>query len=146
MLSDEEVKRIMANAKALEDARISDSEARLAIDGYLQAALFTASDADGGTLEGQGLAWSLDAQRTARDAVIDFITQQPGVCRAFASHFGGDGWLQVGIDLCFTRNGEGAGYWSRAVPEEHRKPLTEAAHLLPTVHVFVNKDGELDFE
>lgn len=146
MLTDEERERMLANAAALEAAGITDDEARNAIDGYLQAALFTAADAEGDTLEGLGLAWSEDAQRAARDTVIDFIVAHPNVSRAFAAHFGSDGWLQVGIDLCFTRNGEGAGFWSRAVPEHDRTPLTVAARELPTVHVFVNDEGELDFE
>lgn len=148
MNSEENIARMLANAEVLRKAEVSESDARDAIDGYLQAAEFTADDENGDILYGQSLSWSEDAQREARDTVVDFIgASAAGDIRLFAQHFGPNGYLQVGIDLLLTRNREGAGFWDRGdVPPEVREALTELAHKLPEVRVIVGESGEMEFE
>ena len=149
MNSEENIARMLANAEVLRKAEVSESDARDAIDGYLQAAEFTATDESGNLLDGLGLSWSEDAQREARDTVVDFIEAgtPDDLIRRFAKRFSPDGYLQVGIDLLLTRNREGAGFWDRAnVAEEVCEALTELAHKLPEVRVVVGESGEMEFE
>lgn len=132
-----------AGAFALWSADISDEDAQQAIAGYLEAALFTAVDEDGESLDGLGHTWSSSAQHAAFVTVVEFITAEADDCREFAEKHAG--WHQVGIDYLFTRNGEGAGFWDRGVGPVGER-LTAATKPYGGVHVFLNDDNELEFE
>lgn len=128
---------------ALADAQIAPDEARDAIDGYLQAAVFTATDESGETLDGKGYIWSESAQAVARADVIDFITSNVESIREF-QRVTGHGWIQVGIDFNFTRNRQGAGFWSRGTGNVFDE-LTQSAHAHGEVTTFLDEEGELSF-
>ena len=138
-----DIEKARAQDAALEDAGITDEEVREAIDGYLQAAKFTGITEDGHPLDGTDYAWSSDAQDQARDDVIDFIVANVSAIREF-QRVTGHGWLQVGIDFSLTRNGHGAGFWSRGTGKVV-DDLTEAAHSFGGATVIVNSEGEMDF-
>lgn len=142
MPTQEELDAWQAEAQALDIAGITEDEAREAIDGYLQAALFAAPNGD---LSGRGLSWSAEAQSQARRDVIHFITDNVLVCTDWRQQTGHD-WMQIGIDLLFTRNREGAGFWSRDGAGAVGDTLTDLAHAYPEVRVIVDDNGELSFE
>ena len=134
---------MLAEAISLSDAEITDEETREAIDGYLQAAAFTATDEAGDSLDGKGLSWSQEAQEAARSDVIGFITQNVEDVREFLA-VTGHTWTQVGIDFNFTRNGQGAGFWDRGAGDVGVR-LTESSKPWGEASVFVNENEEMDF-
>lgn len=131
------------NTDALWSAEILPDQAIEAVGGYLEAALFTATDEDGDSLDGLGHSWSEQAQLEAQNVVTEFITSNAEDCHAFAEKHGG--WTQVGIDFLFTRNREGAGFWDRGAADLGQR-LTEAAHPHGEVRVYLSDRGELEFE
>lgn len=133
----------MAGAYALWDADIEDGDAQTAIAGYLEGALFTATDEDGNPLEYKSTDWSPNAQHQAYREVVEFITSNADDCREFAGKAGG--WTQVGIDFSFTRNRHGAGFWDRGAGAVGDR-LTEASRPWGEVNVFIDDEtGELVF-
>lgn len=134
----------LALAQRLADAGITDQQAVDAIDGYQQAAVFTAVDDEGQSLDGLGLSWSEAAQDQIRKDVVDFITTNADLCRQFleVTHFP---WLQVGIDFSLTRNGHGAGFWDRGAGAVGTL-LTSAAHEHGSQRTYVGESGELEVE
>lgn len=133
------VQHIAEQAAQLEAVGIEDQQTKDAIDGYLQAAVFT-SDFDGDMLD-----WSPEAQIAARDDVVGFITEIPDSIRKWQELTGHE-WLQVGIDFWLTRNREGAGFWSRDNAEPMGGVLTDVAHKWPERHVMVDDSNEMGFE
>lgn len=132
----------LEDATTLAEHDVTDEQAREAIDGYLQAALFTAVDADGASLDGYGYSFSVAAQAKVRREVIEFISQQIDDVRAFVDT--GRPWLQVGIDFSLTRNRHGAGFWDRGAGDVGLR-LTEAAHVYGETTVYLADSGELEF-
>lgn len=130
------------NAYALWDAGITDEQAIEAINGYREAALFTATDEAGNPLDNGELSWSEGAQTTIRDEVIEFITANAEDCKAFVE---GRTWTQVGIDFSLTRNRHGAGFWDRGAGEVGQN-LTEAAHPYGEQDVYIGSSGELEVQ
>lgn len=133
----------LEQAHALHEAEVSDDQIKEAIENYLSAAMFTATDGFGDPLEGQGVQWGPDAQVQARDEVIDFVTQNIEEIRAFMTATG-HGWAQVGIDFSLTRNGHGAGFWDRGAGEPG-VALTESSKAWGEILVVVNSKGQVDF-
>ena len=138
-----DIEKARAQDAALEDAGITDEEVREAIDGYLQAAKFTGVTEDGTPLDGTDYAWSSDAQDQARDDVIDFIVANVSAIREF-QRVTGHGWLQVGIDFNFTRNGQGAGFWDRGAGEIGIE-LTNVSKPYGEAIVYVDDNEEMGF-
>ena len=138
-----DIEKARAQDAALEDAGITDEEVREAIDGYLQAAKFTGVTEDGMPLDGTDYAWSGDSQDQARDDVIDFIVANVSAIREF-QRVTGHGWLQVGIDFNFTRNGQGAGFWSRGTGDIGIE-LTNVSHPYGEAIVYVDDNEEMGF-
>lgn len=133
---------LLERGHALWEAEITDEQIKEAIDNYLQAALFTATDEKEETLEGYGYAWSEAAQKLAREEVTDFVIQNAEDCKAFVDT--GRPWAQVGIDFSLTRNGHGAGFWDRGAGEVGQA-LTDAAHAWGGTTVYLNDNQELEF-
>lgn len=128
---------------AMWEAEISDEDMREAIDNYLQAALFTASDEHGNALDdGSAMSWSEETQRTAADDVIEFILENIDDVREFLD-IGNMTWAQVGIDFSLTRNHHGAGFWDRGAGAVGGR-LTEAAHAWGGAEVYLGDNGELE--
>lgn len=130
------------NAYALWDAEITDEQAIEAINGYREAALYTATDEAGNPLDNGELSWSGDAQNTIRNEVIEFITANADDCKEFVD---GRTWTQVGIDFSLTRNRHGAGFWDRGAGDVGTR-LTEAAHPYGEQHVYIGSTGELEVQ
>lgn len=143
-LTEEQRAAAIAQAEALAAAGITDDEASEALNGYLEGAMFTATDNDGNPLDSTGPDWSPTAQDAARAVVFPFIADNADACRQFIRN-SGHGWTQVGIDISFTRNRHGAGFWDRGAGAVG-DVLTEAAHQLGEVNVIINESGEVDFE
>lgn len=131
------------NAYNLWLADIAPADALAAIMNYQQAAEDTSTDDAGDTYSGRGLPWSQEAQLQAQNEVIEFITSNGDDCREFAESHAG--WPQVGIDFWLTRNRHGAGFWDRGVGAVGQR-LTDAAHPWGELHVWLNEQGELEFE
>jgi hypothetical protein len=51
----------------------------------------------------------------------------------------------IGHDLWLTRNHHGAGFWDRGYSKECADKLTNAAHSLKEVDLFINDDMKLSF-
>ncbi len=144
-LTDEQRATLLQEDEALTAAGITDAEIIAAINGYLEGAMFTAVDDEGNALDALGPVWSPDAQWQARHEVTMFVTEHVADVRAFLASTGHD-WTQVGIDLSFSRNGHGAGFWSRDNVGPEGQRLTDAARAAGERHVYVTEHGEADFE
>jgi hypothetical protein len=48
------------------------------------------------------------------------------------------GQAQAAFDLCLTRNYQGAGYWDGDLPEELGRQLTDAAHRMGELWIYVS--------
>ena len=138
-----DIEKARAQEDALEDAGITDDEVREALDGYLQAAKFTGITEDGHSLDGTDYAWSGDAQNQARDDVIEFIVANVSAIREF-QRVTGHGWLQVGIDFNFTRNGQGSGFWDRGAGDVGIE-LTNVSKPYGEAIVYVDDNEEMGF-
>lgn len=128
----------LQQAYGLWDVGISDVEIKQAIDNYLEAAVFTSKIVD------PSVPWSGAAQVQARDEVIEFVLSQTEEIRDWQDATG-HGWAQVGIDFSLTRNGHGAGFWSREGAGEVGRKLTEQASAWGEITVEIDDNGEQVF-
>jgi len=128
----------LQQAYELWEAGVADAEIKLAIDNYLQAAVFTSKIVD------PSVPWSGEAQVQARDEVIEFVTSNIREIRQFQEATG-HGWEQIGIDFCLTRNHESAGFWMRDHAGAAGKALTDAARMWDEVDVEIDDNGEQVF-
>lgn len=143
MISDERRAELLRLTEAVSAAGFSDTEARDAINGYLEAAMFTATDDAGESLDGLGYSWSAEAQGQAFDDVMAFLAANAEDCREFLLTTGLSA-LQIGIDFLLTRNGEGAGFWDRGAGAVGDR-LTAASKPYGSITVILAETGELDF-
>ena len=117
----------------------------LALDGYLECALWSSCDLS----TGRPLA-ELDARAVAAETVDGMACD---VWRFLATCWG-DVWEdfeidlsgiepeQLGHDLWLTRNYHGAGFWDRGLGEIGDK-LTELAHSYGGVTLYIGDDGKI---
>lgn len=138
------VRQMLGNAYGLWLADVEDAQAKEAVDGYRQAAVFTATDEAGDSLDGKGIPFSEEAQRQMRDDVIDFIVGNADDCREFIE-VTGMSWLQIGIDFWLTRNGHGAGFWDRGAGAVGQR-LTDASKPYGSSDLHVSDAGEFEVE
>lgn len=112
--------------------------------GYLEAVAFTECTSDRPELREARLSNSArsSAERDCREffhlngSLLQEAVQCPGY-----------GWTQAGIDLWFTRNRHGAGFWDRDdLPEILRQALTGAAHQMSSVEACLGEDGQLHLD
>lgn len=134
----------LERAYGLYSGGITPEQAREAIDGYHQAMMFTATDENGDSLDGLGLAFSPAAQKTMNHDVLDFLGQNAAEIHEFCA-VTRHGFLQVGIDFSLTRNRHGAGFWDRGAGQVGAV-LTEAAHPWGEQSVYVGDSGELEVQ
>jgi hypothetical protein len=123
------------------DASIIDRELDEATDGYLQAAVFTATDEHGESLDNCGHEWSKAAILAARSDMADFIALCDGDELAWRDSMSAE---QLGIDFWLTRNRHGAGFWDRNLGKLG-DDLTAAAHSYGGADVYLSDAGELEF-
>ena len=117
----------------------------LALDGYLECALWSSCD----LYTGRPLA-ELDAGAVADETVDDMACD----VWLFLAICWGDVWEdfeidlsgiepeQLGHDLWLTRNYHGAGFWDRGLGEIGDK-LTELAHSYGGVTLYIGDDGKI---
>lgn len=104
---------------------------------YLETALWSSTGDDGEPLDGAYGADDFDASAIER-AAID--------CAAFRATFGAEiegRESDAAYDLWLTRNRHGAGFWDGDWPEPAATRMTDAAHALGEVNVYVGDTGHL---
>lgn len=116
------------------------------VNGYLEAALFTATvpDSNGDPLDGEGYEdsdFSAEARALAEADVRAFLAV-PGVADIVVRYDDDD----IGRDLYLTANGHGAGFWDGDYEdaEGDGAALTDAAHTLPERNVYGETDADGD--
>lgn len=119
-----------------------DSLIQRAVHGYIECALWSSLDDDGEPLD------ALCVWGDIADA--DYAAMAADVCRFLADNWDDviehtGGMAQVGHDLWLTRNGHGAGFWDRGLGELGDR-LTQAAHDMGEVHLWVDFDGKVHQE
>lgn len=137
--------RMLEQAYALWTLDVDEEVARLVLDNYLQAAIYTGVDERGRRLdERDGLTWTVAAQRRAQFDAFDFVTQNIDMIRAFLelTH---RPWEQIGIDFYLTRNRMAKGFKDRrgGAPGEE---LHEAAVAWGPIEPMISESGELDWK
>ena len=155
-------------ARSIEDARAQFPRASFAtpndsptdgdladmLDGYLTAALWSTndnSDESGGDPLDSNYNVSDIADETAaklRTLVETFARDNAATLRACIGKRGKYGhrecdWSLAGHDLWLTSNGHGAGFWDGGWPEAEDKVLTDAAHKVGEVNLYVGDDGKI---
>lgn len=115
--------------------------------GYLEAALFTATDDDGEPLDRRGYTiydFAPEAVNTAKGDIA-FYREAAGDFLDEAMVETGNGEEEFGRDLWFTANGHGVGFWDGdwyGFGEE----LTRIARRIRERNVVVGDDGSLYLE
>lgn len=106
---------------------------------YIEAALWSSTDDDGGPLDRRFDVRNID------DATL---SRMETVCADFQACYRdlyiGAGWTdeQAGHDFWLTRNRHGAGFWDRGIDDNNAgRLLTEAAHGFGTFDLYVGDDG-----
>lgn len=56
-----------------------------------------------------------------------------------------NGTERLGIDIWYTRNGHGAGFFDHSYDEDNEKKLISAGNALGSVNLFINKNLKLSF-
>lgn len=104
---------------------------------YLDCALWTATDEEGGRLDRAHSLYDFAPQAIAhaRETCEDFRTTAGDLLNGLDS-------TQAGHDLWLTRNRHGAGFWDRGLGDVGRK-LTALAHPYGDSYVYVGNDGQL---
>ena len=117
---------------------MTEQEFTYAVNGMLEAALWS-STSDNGE--------SLDAEHGIDDIHPDTIAALTADIVAFidgnAADIAASGLVaeQVGHDFWLTRNHHGAGVWDRGLPEELGKRLTDAMQAYGEVDLYIGDDG-----
>lgn len=103
--------------------------------GYLNAALFAETDA-----EGEPLDKNYGVRDFSKDALEEMFADATGFLSENWDDIAGDP-ERAGQDFWFTRNGHGAGFWDGDWPEPAATRLTDAAHAYGEVYLYVGDDG-----
>ena len=117
----------------------------LALDGYLECALWSSCDLYTGRRLGE-LGTGAVADETIDDMACDvwrfLATCWGDVWEDFEIDLSGIEPEQLGHDLWLTRNYHGAGFWDRGLGEIGDK-LTELAHSYGGVTLYIGDDGKI---
>lgn len=115
---------------------------------YIECALWSSTDEDGDSLDGQYDITDLSPEAIASivEDCKDFQEAQANLL-AQASELSSHNpeWSyeeQAGHDFWLTRNRHGAGFWDRGLGEVGRK-LTEATHVYGSSDLYVGDDGKI---
>lgn len=112
---------------------------------YLEAALWSSTDADGEPM---------DRDHDLSDLAPETLAHAIEDCRSFQETFGylyAEGSPrscyspdeQAGHDFWLTRNHHGAGFWDGDWPEPAATILTDAAHSYREMNLYVGDDGRV---
>lgn len=104
------------------------------VSAYIEAALWSSSDGEAESLEGEELS---DKARAEMRADCDSFWGE-NVNLLGESGLSQD---QAGHDFWLTRNHHGAGFWDRGLPGDTGKRLTDAAHAHGSVDLYIGDDG-----
>jgi hypothetical protein len=126
----------------------TDADIDEMLDGYITCALWSTndeSDPSGGV--------PLDDNYSADDLADEARASMRADCATFARTnaativrcfgHGRCDWSLAGHDLWLTRNGHGCGFWDGDWPTADGDALSEAAHELGEVHLYVGDDGRI---
>jgi len=109
------------------------------LDAYVTCALWSTmdeSDESGGE--------PMDRNYSESDIHEGTMARMRGDCEAFLSANRddiGDRFAEAGHDLWLTRNNHGAGFWDGDWPRDAGERLTQAAHKMGEVDLYVGDDG-----
>lgn len=110
---------------------------------YIDAALWSSVDNDGHPLDGLGIDLSDDARAEMARQCADFQRDNLTLLdEARDDEHMTD--AQLGHDFWLTRNGHGAGYWSRGMGDELAQALTRAAHKMGEADLYVSDAGTIE--
>lgn len=112
-------------------------ELRLVLQAYVACALWSSTDNDGSPM---------DDQYDETDLSAETLHAMETSCEGFlemAKDYLTDDWFdsQVGHDFWLTRNGHGAGFWDRGLPNGDK--LTEIAKTFGSSDLYVGDDGKI---
>ena len=112
------------------------------LDAYIRAALWSSTDEstpDGGEPLDRNYGPE-DLVESTREGMRRDVA---AFAEAYATEIAGN-WEGAGHDLWLTRNGHGAGFWDGDWPEPAATVLTDAAHALGSVYLYVGDNGRID--
>lgn len=108
------------------------------VDAYLEAALWSSSDADEEYLDK-----NYGVEDFAQEAINKSVKESNDFIRANLKDLESVGdKSQHGHDFWLTRNGHGAGFWDRGYGEVGKR-LSEMSRPYGTANVYVGDDGKL---
>jgi hypothetical protein len=168
------IKEELENVSGLGDSQVTSEELNEILEGYLECALWTEEErlkedqhVDNKAIDDEDdddneIEKLIKLQRKLNNKpFISFITDDLDVdskiqayidIKTFISNAGGsaisealddNGTARLGHDIWLTRNGHGAGFFDHSYNFE--KELTDAAHKLKQVDLYINADGKLVF-
>lgn len=114
----------------MKDAPASGSEIQLATDAALATLAWSEGTEEGEPYDSFNLEFSTEARERMRVEVEAFIVNN-------SDDLDGIEYEQIGHDITLTRNRHGAGFWDRGYAKGIGDRLTEAAHALGDIHVYV---------
>lgn len=113
------------------------------IESYLNTALWSSTECN----EAGDDCVSLDENYDAGDCSQELIDQSGKDITDFIEQAGdllkGERMSQVMHDFWLTRNGHGAGFWDGDYEQTKGEKLTEIAHNMGTVDLYVGDDGQI---
>jgi hypothetical protein len=115
---------------------------------YLAAALWSSTDDDGTPLDANYSPDDIDPEilEWMRAECARFYAENRDDIECDGAPNANDGSGVAGMaghDFWLTRNGHGAGFWDGDWPEPQASRLTDAAHALGEVDLYVGDDGRL---
>lgn len=116
-------------------------DVKAVVDGYLSAALWTATNGNDEPLDQLGFTtedFDYDSQMEAQSICLGFVTACQWV-------LGGIEDEQIGHDLWLTRNHHGTGFWDRGLGSVGDQ-LAAVASVFGEDTVYVGDDHKLHFE
>lgn len=124
-----------------------DTERQEAFGAYTAAAMWTAADQNGDSLENDHEETDIDPASLAeqREQLIDFMrTNRALLAQAAEVRPGFLDASQIAHDFHLTRNGHGAGFWDRGLGEIGDQ-LSDAAKGHGSAELYAGSDGKLYF-
>ncbi|MFN7186001.1 MAG: hypothetical protein ACK5VE_06515 [Alphaproteobacteria bacterium] len=112
---------------------------------YLEAALWSSSDDNGTPLDEQYDETDIDPATLdqQRAECLDFYTANASLWAGQYGHPHYSDDALAGQDFWLTRNGHGAGFWDRDLPDDIGDTLTDMAEPYGSVDLYVGDDGRV---
>jgi hypothetical protein len=104
---------------------------------YIEAALWSSTDDEGRPPD------SLDVELSDELRELMFIEARLFQIKASPFYSKAMSEAQAGHDFWLTRNGHGAGFWDRSLPDNLGEILTAMAHAFGECSLYIGDDGKL---